>query len=110
VRRDGDPRQRYLAQLFLARIAERRKDWRAAFQAYSRALESVPDGGAARLGLALQLERQAGTAAARTAVMETLSRGERLDAQADPWSNYPFGDVEATAQAMKRLWERVLAP
>lgn len=110
VRREGDPRQRYLAQLFLARIAERRKDWRAAFQAYSSALESAPDGVAARLGLALQLERQAGIAAARTAVMEALSRGERLDAPADPWSNYPFGDVDATAQALKRLWERVLAP
>jgi tetratricopeptide (TPR) repeat protein len=102
--RDGDPRQRYLAQLFLARIAERKKDWRAAFQAYSRALEAVPDGSAARLGLALQRERMAGTAA------EALSRSARLDARADPWSNYPFGDVDSTARDLKRLWDEVLGP
>lgn len=107
---DGTPRQRYLARLFQALVAERRKDWPAAFRAYSEALEAVPDGTAARLGLALALERQAGEAAARTAVMAALSRADRLTAPTDPWSNYPFGDVEATAEDMKRLWARVLAP
>ncbi len=110
AQRDGTPRQRYLALLFAARVSERRGDAGAAFRAYSRALEAQPDGSAARLGLALQLERQAGSAAARTAVIEALSRGERLGAAADPWSNYPFGDVDGAASTMKRLWDRVMAP
>jgi Tfp pilus assembly protein PilF len=107
---EGSPRQRYLALLFLAREAERAADFGAAFRAYSRALEAQPDGSAARLGLALQLERQAGPAAARTAVIETLSRGARLDAAADPWSSYPFGDVEEAAATLKRLWDRAMSP
>lgn len=110
AQRDGTPRQRYLALLFVARVAERRGDAGAALRAYSRALEVQPDGSAARLGLALQLERQAGSAAARTAVIEALSRGERLGAAADPWSNYPFGDVDGAAATMKQLWDRVMAP
>jgi len=110
VQREGSARQRYLALLFLARAAERRKDWTAAFRFYSRALDADPDGAAARLGLALQLERLAGPAAARAPVLETLSRGSRLDAKADPWSNYPFGDVDAAAATLKRLWDRVMAP
>jgi tetratricopeptide (TPR) repeat protein len=110
AQREGTARQRYLALLFLARAAERRMDWTGAFRFYSRALEADPDGAAARLGLALQLERQAGPAAARAAVLETLSRGARLDAKTDPWSNYPFGHVEAAALTLKRLWDRVKAP
>jgi len=105
-----EPRQRYLALLFLARAAEQRKDPRRAGELYSRALEARPDGTAARLGLALQLERQAGPVAARTLVLEALSRSRRLDSAPDPWSSYLFGRVDAASGELKAVWDRVLAP
>ena len=105
-----DARQRYLALLFLARAAERRKDPHRAGDLYSRALEAQPDGTAARLGLALQLERQAGPVAARTVVLEALSRARRLDSPPDPWSSYLFGRVDAASAELKQVWDKVLAP
>jgi tetratricopeptide (TPR) repeat protein len=105
-----DDRQRYLALLFLARAAERRKDPHGAGELYSRALEVRPDGTAARVGLALQLERQAGPAAARTVVLEALARARRLDSPPDPWTSYLFGGVDTASAGLKQMWDKVLAP
>ena len=110
AREAKEARQRYLALLFLARAAERRKDPHHAGKLYSRALEAWPDGTAARIGLALQLERQAGPRAARTVVLEALSRARRLDAPPDPWSSYLFGPVDAASAELKQVWDEVLAP
>jgi tetratricopeptide (TPR) repeat protein len=105
-----EPRQRYLALLFLGRAAEGRREWPRAAELYSRALEARPDGTAARLGLALQLERQAGPAAAHAAVLQALDRARRPDAPPDPWTSYLFGRVEAASAEAKALWDKVLAP
>jgi tetratricopeptide (TPR) repeat protein len=111
VAREADEdRQRYLALLFLARAAEHRGDPRRAGELYSRALETRGDGTAARLGLALQLERQAGPAAARTLVLEALARARRFDSPPDPWSSYLFGRTDAASASLKALWDRTLAP
>lgn len=110
VAKEGDARQRYLAFLFLGRAAEKRTDVRRAAELYSRALEAQPDGTAARLALALQLERQAGPRAARTLVIEALGRSKRVDASPDPWSYYLFGRTELAAAELKRVWAEVLPP
>jgi len=109
-RETRDARQRYLALLFLGNVAEDRKDPHRAGQLYLRALAVQPDGQAARFALALQLERQAGPAAARSLVLEALGRAARIDAAPDPWSSYFFGQADTARAALKRTWERVLAP
>ena len=61
--RAADDRQRYLARLFLGRVAERLGRPEEALRLYRRALEAWPDSQAARLALAHALERSSGPAA-----------------------------------------------
>jgi tetratricopeptide (TPR) repeat protein len=103
-----DERQRYLARLFLGRLAERRGRLDDAARLYAQALEGWPDSQAARLALAHALERQLGPAAARPVVSATLSASRRLDRAADPWWLYPFGPPGLAGAALDRVWKRAL--
>ena len=107
-RRSGDARQRYLARLFLGRVAEGRGRPDDAARLYARALEGWPDSQAARIGLAHVLERSTGPAAARPLVAASLSASRRLDRAADPWWLYPFGPPGLAENALARVWERAL--
>jgi tetratricopeptide (TPR) repeat protein len=107
-RRSGDARQRYLARLFLGRLAERRDRHHDATLSYARALAIWPDSQAARLALAHVLERDSGPAAARLLVAATLATARRLDRAADPWWLYPFGPPGLASAALDRVWRRVL--
>ena len=107
-RRSEDKRQRYLARLFLGRLAERRDRHGDAVLFYARALASWPDSQAARLALAHVLERESGPAAARPLVAATLSAARRLDRATDPWWLYPFGPPRLAGAALDRLWMQVL--
>jgi tetratricopeptide (TPR) repeat protein len=104
----GDDRQRYLARLFLGRVAEGRGRHDDAARLYARALEGWPDSQAARLALAHVLERSTGPAAARPLVAASLSASRRLDRAADPWWLYPFGPPGLATAAIDRVWQRAL--
>jgi tetratricopeptide (TPR) repeat protein len=104
----GDDRQRYLARLFLGRVAEGRGRPDDAVRLYARALEGWPDSQAARLALAHVLERSTGPAAARPLVAASLSASRRLDRAADPWWLYPFGPPGLATAAIDRVWQRAL--
>jgi tetratricopeptide (TPR) repeat protein len=106
--RTGDPRQRYLARLFLGGVAEGRGRHDDAARLFARALEAWPDSQAARFGLARALEARHGPAAARLLVGASVSASRRLDRAADPWWLYPLGPPGFAEAAVAKLWEQVL--
>jgi tetratricopeptide (TPR) repeat protein len=109
VERDATgTRERYLARLFLGRLAERRGRPEDAARHYAEALELWSDSQAARLGLALVLERNEGPAAARPVVGESLSASRRPNRATDPWWLYPFGPPGIGEAALGRVWQRAL--
>jgi tetratricopeptide (TPR) repeat protein len=106
----ADDRQRYLARLFLGRVAERLGRPEEALRLYRRALEAWPDSQAARLALAHALERSSGPAAPLVLVGATLGASRRPDRAEDPWWLYLFGPVELTRALLERVWARALDP
>jgi tetratricopeptide (TPR) repeat protein len=103
-----DDRQRYLARLFLARVAERRDRPDEATRFYALALETWPDSQAAGLALGHSLERSSGPTAARPLVAATLAQSQRLDRAGDPWWVYPYGPPGLAQAAYDRVWKTVL--
>ena len=106
--RAADDRQRYLARLFLGRVADRRGRPEEAVRSYRRALESWPDSQAARLALAHALEKSSGPAVPPVLVGATLSASRRLVRAQDPWWQYPFGPPGLAMAALDRVWNRTL--
>jgi tetratricopeptide (TPR) repeat protein len=106
--RGADDRQRYLARLFLGRVAERLGRPEEATRLYGRALDAWPDSQAARLALARLLEGSAGPAAPPLLVGGTLAASRRPDRAEDPWWFYPFGPLELARAALERVWNRTL--
>ena len=104
----GNDRQRYLARLFLGRLAEQRGRGGDATRRYAGALELWPDSQAARLALAHTLETEYGPRAAPPVVGATLSASRKLTRTADPWWLYPFGPPGLADAALARVWERAL--
>ena len=104
----GDDRQRYLARLFLGRLAERRGRQFEAAGFYRGALEASPDSQAARLALGHAVERSSGPAAARPLVAASLAASRRLDRAADPWWLYRFGPPGLAKAALERVWTEAL--
>lgn len=107
-RLSADNRHRYLARLFLGRLAERRDRQDDAARFYARAIACWPDSQAARLALARVLERESGPAAARPLVAATLAAARRLDRAADPWWLYPFGPPRLAGATLDRVWKQAL--
>jgi tetratricopeptide (TPR) repeat protein len=103
-----DDRQRYLARLFLGRLADRsgRLDEAAGF--YGRAIEAWPDSQAARLALGHALESTSRPAAALPLVAASLAASRRLDRAADPWWLYRFGPPGVATAALERVWTKAL--
>jgi tetratricopeptide (TPR) repeat protein len=90
----SDHRQRYLARLFLGRVAEQRSRREQAVDWYRRAIETWPDSQAARLALAQDLETSSGPSVSSEPVAATLAASRRPDRAPDPWWGYrlgPFG-------------------
>jgi tetratricopeptide (TPR) repeat protein len=104
----ADDRQRYLARLFLGRVADRRGRREEAAGWYRRAVETWPDSQAARLGLAQLLETSCGPAAAVELVGDTLAASRRQDRLADPWWDYPFGPPGLSRTLLERVWGQVI--
>jgi tetratricopeptide (TPR) repeat protein len=104
----GDERQRYLARLFLGRVAERRGRPDEAARFYARALELWPDSQAARFALAHALETEHGPAAAGPVVGASLAASRRVDRAQDPWWPYLFGPPGIANAVMTRVWKQVL--
>jgi len=102
--RGADDRQRYLARLFLGRVADLREGHEGATRLYLRALQAWPDSQAARLALAHALERSSGPAAARPLVAASLAASARLGRAPDPWWDYPFGPRGLATAALARVW------
>jgi tetratricopeptide (TPR) repeat protein len=103
-RKAADDRQRYLARLFLGRAAERGARPEDAVAAYRRALEVLPQGQAARLGLALALERSSGPAVSRELVRAMLATPAGSDSPSDPWFLYPVGPPGLAEAAFDRVF------
>jgi tetratricopeptide (TPR) repeat protein len=108
--RGADDRLRYLARLFLGRVAERLGRPEEALRLYGRALEAWPDSQAARLALAHALERSSGPAAPLVLVGATLDASRRPDRAEDPWWLYLSGPLELTRATLERVWARALDP
>ena len=103
--RAGDDRGRYLARLFLGRAAKGSGRPGEAVGFYRRAVEAWPEAQAARLALALLLEREGGPTPARQPVAAMLAASRRDDRPADPWWTYPFGPPGFAKVALDRLWK-----
>jgi len=108
--RAADARQRYLARLFLGRVAERLGRPEEALRLYRLALEAWPDSQAARLALAHALERSSGPAAPLVLVGATLGASRRRDRVEDPWWLYLSGPIELTRALLEHVWARALDP
>jgi tetratricopeptide (TPR) repeat protein len=81
----SDDRSRYLAHVFLGQVHERKGRTELATQAFRRALEVVPDGQAAALGLAHALLVHGDTIGAASATERALSRKA---SSLDPYRDY----------------------
>jgi tetratricopeptide (TPR) repeat protein len=103
-----DDRLRYLARLFLGRLAERQGRHDEAARAYTRALEGWPDSQAARLALGRAVERSSGPTAALPLVAASLAASQRPDRSADPWWLYRFGPPGLAKAALERVWTEAL--
>ena len=108
--RGADDRQRYLARLFLGRVADRLGRPEEAPRLYGRALEAWPDSQAARLALAHALERSSGPAAPLVLVGATLGASRRPDRAARPLVALPLRPAELTRAALERVWAQALDP
>ena len=104
----SDPRQRYLARLFLGHVAERRGRHEEAADQFRRALELRPDSQPASLSLAHALEAASGPRAALPVVAATLSSPDRPDGAADPWRVYLFGPPGLASAALDHVWRKVV--
>ena len=103
--RGVDDRQRYLARLFLGRVADRRGRPEEAARLYGRALEAWPDSQAARFAICHAAEKSSGPAAARPLVAATLAASRRPDRAADPWWTWFFGPPGLAKAALDRAWK-----
>ena len=104
----ADDRQRYLARLFLGRLAAARGHVDDAVGFYRRALEAWPDSQAARLALAQALEQSSGPSVAWPLVAGSLAASGRLDRTRDPWWAYLFGPPGQAQASLERLWNEAL--
>ena len=104
----ADDRQRYLARLFLGRLATARGRVDDAVGFYRRALEAWPDSQAARLALAQALERSSGPSVAWPLVAGSLAASGRLDRKRDPWWVYLLGPPGQAHASLSRLWNEAL--
>ena len=98
----------YLAQLFTARLAERRDAVDEAIRAYRAAVAAVPGGQAARVGLAQALERSGRIAEARAVMAPPLAERPGRDMTEDPWWAYPFGYAPHALRLLDQMRERVM--
>jgi len=98
----------YLAQLFTARLAERRDAVDEAIGAYRAAVAAVPGGQAARVGLAQALERSGRIAEARAVMAPPLAERPGRDMTEDPWWAYPFGYAPHALRLLDQMRERVM--
>jgi VWFA-related protein len=101
---DADARVRYLAWLFLGAIREAEGRPKDAVQAYQAAIDLLPDGQAAYVGLSHAFHRLGERAASLAPLRGSLERaGRRRDL--DPWSVYPWGqshEVDGRLEALRR--------
>jgi tetratricopeptide (TPR) repeat protein len=100
---------RYLALLFLGQIREGTGRLDRAAEIYGRAVELRPTGQAARLALALAIERDQGAQAARGALLPALLT-RPANAPTDPWWTYPRGPDRLGPRLFSELRERVRTP
>ena len=110
VEKSGDERQRYLARLFLGRVAEREGKTDEAVACYRRALAEWPAGQSAAFALAHATERASGAAAARPLVEDALERPRSGDARGDPWRSYLFGPPGLADELFDDLRREALQP
>jgi tetratricopeptide (TPR) repeat protein len=106
----SDDRHRYLARLFLGRVAERSGRSDDAIRWYRGALEAWPTSQAARFGLAHALEKSSGPGAAREVVGALLDPSRATDGPSDPWFLYPIGPPGLAQAAFNRVWDRTAVP
>ncbi len=86
--------ERYLAELFLARVEEQAEDEDAAVAHYRRALDAWPESQAARIGLVHALGLADGGAGASQQLAALLAVPWPQPMTFDPWWAYPFGEGE----------------
>ena len=98
--------ERYLAELFLARVEEQAEDEDTAIAHYRRARGAWPDSQAARIGLVHALGRIEGGAAAPTELRELLAVPWPRPIDFDPWWTYPFGEADRGFRLLDELRRR----
>ncbi len=107
VAADADEgRERYLAELFLARVAEQASDAGDAVQRYQRAIGAWPDSQAARVGLIHILGNTDDGAGVPQMLQQLLSQPWPRSIESDPWWTYPFGEADRGARLLDELRRR----
>jgi len=101
-----DPPERYLAELFLARVEEQAGDGDTAVAHYRRALDAWPDSQAARIGLVHAIATVDGSAEAPLAELLAVPWPQPIDF--DPWWIYPFGEAERGFRLLDELRRRFM--
>jgi tetratricopeptide (TPR) repeat protein len=98
--------ERYLAELFLARVEEQADDGDAAIAHYRRALAAWPKSQAARIGLVHALGLADGGAGASQQLAALLAVPWPQPMTFDPWWAYPFGEARRGVRLLDELRRR----
>jgi tetratricopeptide (TPR) repeat protein len=99
--------ERYLAHLFLGRLADEEGAVQEAVDQYQQAANVLPHSQAARVALAFALDR-AGEPGGRALLRETLAEPWPRDGWDDPWWTYYFGQFRQGRQLLDTLRQQVL--
>ncbi len=103
-----DASERYLSELFLARVAEQAGDGETAIRHYRQAIEARPDSQAARIGLVHAIGRSDDGARVPPQLGELLAQPWPRSVSSDPWWRYPFGDSERGVRLLDALRRRLV--
>ncbi len=99
-----EPRDAYLACLFLGRVAEDGGDSGAALESYGRAVAAWPGAQTARIALASVHERLGHVEEVRASIAPLVDRGA---ATPDPWGAYFLGHADEGRRALDEMREQV---
>jgi hypothetical protein len=106
----ADPRQRYLAALFLGWVYERRHRVAEAEAAYRLAVETLPTAQTSRVALAALLDRGGDATLAPPILLPDVEGSSSKAEGEEPWAAYLSGPFWIGLDIFREAWQRVEVP